>query len=116
MRIVFFGGKSGKSRGYSDSLGVQMWDKNVNPNNYGIKPVSVYGSQLLANGQKSATWTVSVPAGLRLNFYHVLNNSDTSYGGMGKPAAPPALARFSVPDSLQYDRRSTFSWSDSLPA
>lgn len=63
--------------------GVKTWDKNGKPNNYGIKPVSVYGSQLLANGQKSGTWTVPVPAGLRLNFYHVLNNSDTSSGGMG---------------------------------
>lgn len=54
--------------------GVQTWDANGNPNNYGIKPVSVYGSQLLTDGQNSGTWTIPVPSGLRLNFYHVLNN------------------------------------------
>lgn len=63
--------------------GMQTWDKNGKPNNHGIKPVSVYGSQLLANGQKSGKWTVPVPTGFRLNFYHVLNNSDTSSEGMG---------------------------------
>ena len=63
--------------------GVQTWDANGNPNNYGIKPVSVYGRQLLTDGQNSGTWTIPVPSGLRLNFYHVLNNSDTLSGGMG---------------------------------
>ena len=41
--------------------GVQTWNANGVPNNYGIKPVSVYGTQVLANGQKSGSWTVSVP-------------------------------------------------------
>ncbi|KWZ93413.1 hypothetical protein HMPREF3212_00195 [Citrobacter freundii] len=63
--------------------GVQTWNANGVPNNYGIKPVSVYGTQLLANGQKSGSWTVSVPLGLKLNYYHVANASETSPGGMG---------------------------------
>lgn len=63
--------------------GVQTWDENGNPNNYGIKPVSVNSTQLLTNGQKSGTWVVEVPAGLRLNFYHVPNDSDSNSGGMG---------------------------------
>lgn len=63
--------------------GVQTWNANGVPNNYGIKPVSVYGTQLLANGQKSGSWTVSVPPGLKLNYYHVANASETSSGGMG---------------------------------
>lgn len=63
--------------------GVQTWDKNGSPNNYGIKPVSVYGTLLLSNGQKSGTWTIPVPAGLKLNYYHVSNASETSSGGLG---------------------------------
>ncbi len=63
--------------------GVQTWNASGVPNNYGIKPVSVYGTQLLANGQKSGSWTVPVPPGLKLNYYHVANASETSSGGMG---------------------------------
>ncbi|HFF8547290.1 TPA: hypothetical protein ACGEYS_000773 [Kluyvera cryocrescens] len=63
--------------------GVQTWDENGNPNNYGIKPVSVYGTQLLSNGQKSGSWTIPVPEGLKLNYYHVANASETSSGGLG---------------------------------
>lgn len=63
--------------------GVQTWDANGKPNNYGIKPVSVYGTQILANGQKSGAWTVPVPSGLRLNYYHVANASETSSAGLG---------------------------------
>lgn len=63
--------------------GVQTWNASGVPNNYGIKPVSVYETQLLANGQKSGSWTVPVPPGLKLNYYHVANASETSSGGMG---------------------------------
>lgn len=63
--------------------GVQTWDANGVPNNYGIKPVSVNGTQLLAAGQKTGGWSVNVPAGLRLNFYHVINHSDTASAGLG---------------------------------
>lgn len=63
--------------------GVQTWDENGNPNNYGIKPVSVYGTVLLTNGQKSGTWTIPVPTGMKLNYYHVANASETSSGGLG---------------------------------
>lgn len=63
--------------------GVQTWNASGVPNNYGIKPVSVYGTQLLANGQKSGSWTIPVPPGLKLNYYHVANASETSSGGMG---------------------------------
>ncbi|WP_182928643.1 hypothetical protein [Klebsiella sp. WP3-W18-ESBL-02] len=65
------------------SWGVQTWDANGVPNNYGIKPVSVYGTILLSDGQKTGSWSITVPAGLRLNYYHVANTSETSNVGLG---------------------------------
>lgn len=60
--------------------GVQTWGANGVPNNYGIKPVSVLSSLLLINGQKSGSWTFTVPAGLKLNYYHIQNGNGDAGG------------------------------------
>ncbi|ELY2495264.1 MULTISPECIES: hypothetical protein [Cronobacter] len=49
-------------------FGYASWDENGNPNNYGIKPVSVIGHIRLTNGQKSGTYSFNVPAGYKLGF------------------------------------------------
>ncbi len=38
--------------------GIQTWDANGNPNNYGIKPVSVVGRVQLSEGQTSGSWSL----------------------------------------------------------
>jgi hypothetical protein len=63
--------------------GFSCWLEDGTPNNYGIKPVSVYGAQLLSNGQKAGSWTIPLAEGLKLNYYHVANASETSSGGLG---------------------------------
>lgn len=49
-------------------FGFASWDENGNPNNYGIKPISVIGNISLANGQKSGTYSFDVPDGYKLSF------------------------------------------------
>lgn len=60
--------------------GVQTWGADGTPNNYGIKPVSVISSILLTNGQKSGSWSFTVPSGLKLNYYHVQNGNGDAGG------------------------------------
>lgn len=44
--------------------GIQTWDVNGIPNNYGIKPVSVVGMVSLAEGQASGSGHSRCPPGL----------------------------------------------------
>ena len=60
--------------------GIQTWDANGIPNNYGIKPVSVVGMVSLAEGQASGSWSFPVPAGFRLGYVVSLDNGGTKVG------------------------------------
>lgn len=60
--------------------GIQTWDANGIPNNYGIKPVSVIGVIPLASGQNSGAWSFPVPAGFRVGFVVSLDNGGTKVG------------------------------------
>lgn len=60
--------------------GIQTWDANGIPNNYGIKPVSVIGVIPLASGQNSGAWSFPVPAGFRVGFVVSLDNGGTTVG------------------------------------
>ncbi|ENB6636648.1 hypothetical protein ABH584_002874, partial [Enterobacter hormaechei] len=48
--------------------GIQTWDANGIPNNYGIKPVSVVGRVQLSEGQTSGSWSFTIPAGMKVGF------------------------------------------------
>lgn len=48
--------------------GIQTWDENGIPNNYGIKPVSVVGRIQLSQGQNSGSWSFNIPAGMKVGF------------------------------------------------
>lgn len=62
--------------------GVQTWDANGIPNNYGIKPVSVIGFIPLAAGQNSGTYTFSnVPAGMKVGFALTLETGSSASVG-----------------------------------
>lgn len=52
-------------------FGFASWDESGNPDNYGIKPVTVIQNIALASGQKTGTYTFSVPDGYRLGFIFV---------------------------------------------
>lgn len=60
--------------------GVQTWDANGNPNNYGIKPVSVVGRIPLAAGQNSGSWSFTVPAGFKVGYVVSLDEGGNSVG------------------------------------
>lgn len=45
------------------SFGIQTWDANGKPNNYGLVPVSVVGFFPVAQNQQSGSATYTVPAG-----------------------------------------------------
>ncbi|MDV7025570.1 hypothetical protein R4P48_23300 [Atlantibacter subterranea] len=60
--------------------GIQTWDANGIPNNYGIKPVSVVGTVPLAEGQASGAWSFPVPAGFKLGYVVSLDNGGTKVG------------------------------------
>lgn len=60
--------------------GIQTWDANGIPNNYGIKPVSVIGVIPLASGQNSGAWSFPVPAGFRVGFVVSLDTGGTTVG------------------------------------
>lgn len=66
------------------AYGVQTWAANGSPNNFGVKPVSVITSILLNAGQKTGSWTFSVSPGLKLNYYHVNNDSSGNGNGLGR--------------------------------
>ena len=53
------------------ALGIQAWDANGNPNNYGLVPISVLGFFSVAAGQQSGAASYTVPAGFMLEFLHV---------------------------------------------
>ena len=50
------------------SYGISTWDANGKYNNYGIKPVSVVGYIELANGQKTGSYSFSIPSGMKVGF------------------------------------------------
>jgi hypothetical protein len=45
------------------AFGIQTWDANGKPNNYGLVPVSVVGFFHVAQNQQSGSATYTVPAG-----------------------------------------------------
>lgn len=50
--------------------GVQTWDANGNPNNYGIKPVTILGQITLTEGQKSGSYGFPTPPlGTKLGYF-----------------------------------------------
>lgn len=62
------------------AFGIQTWDANGVPNNYGIKPVSVVGRIQLSAGQTSGSWSFTVPAGFKVGFVVSLDVGATSVG------------------------------------
>ncbi|MNZ62085.1 hypothetical protein D3C78_801990 [compost metagenome] len=60
--------------------GIQTWDENGVPNNYGIKPVSVVGGIPLAFGQISGSWSFTIPSGMKVGFTVSLDEGATSAG------------------------------------
>ena len=60
--------------------GIQTWDANGNPNNYGIKPVSVVGRIQLSEGQNSGSWSFTIPAGMKVGFVVSLDKGAVSVG------------------------------------
>lgn len=56
--------------------GVQTWDAQGNPNNYGFTPVSVVGIVSVAFEQVSGGWSFNVPAGFVLDYMQ----APTSFG------------------------------------
>jgi hypothetical protein len=53
------------------AFGIQTWDANGNPNNYGLVPVSVVGFFAVSAGQQSGTASYPVPAGFVLDILQV---------------------------------------------
>jgi len=51
--------------------GIQTWDANGNPNNYGLVPISVLGFFAVAAGQQSGAASYVVPAGFRMEFLQI---------------------------------------------
>ena len=62
------------------AYGIQTWDANGVPNNYGIKPVSVIGRISLSAGQTSGTWSFTVPTGFKVGFVVSLDVGAASVG------------------------------------
>lgn len=60
--------------------GIQTWDANGAPNNYGIKPVSVVGRIPLSEGQNSGSWSFTIPAGMKVGFAVTLDKGAVSVG------------------------------------
>ncbi|ANG93189.1 hypothetical protein A8A57_12580 [Lelliottia amnigena] len=60
--------------------GIQTWDANGIPNNYGIKPVSVVGRIQLAAGQTSGSWSFTVPSGMKVGFVLSLDEGGNGVG------------------------------------
>lgn len=51
--------------------GIQTWDANGKPNNYGLVPISVLGYFAVAAGQQSGAASYIVPSGFRMEFLQV---------------------------------------------
>lgn len=62
--------------------GIQTWDANGAPNNYGIKPVSVVGQVVLASGQTSGSYSFAVPTGFKVGFAVTLESG--AYAAVGR--------------------------------
>nr|DAW21262.1 MAG TPA: hypothetical protein [Caudoviricetes sp.] len=62
------------------SFGVETWDAQGRPNNYGIKPVSVAGIIKLATGQTSGSWSFTIPSGMKVGFAVTLDEGGTTVG------------------------------------
>ncbi|EJD5900220.1 hypothetical protein ACSD1S_004315 [Escherichia coli] len=60
--------------------GIQTWDANGVPNNYGIKPVSVVGRIQLSQGQTTGSWSFIIPAGMKVGFAVSLDEGAVSVG------------------------------------
>lgn len=60
--------------------GIQTWDANGIPNNYGIKPVSMVGRIQLSEGQTSGSWSFTIPAGMKVGFVVSLDKGAVSVG------------------------------------
>lgn len=60
--------------------GIQTWDASGNPNNYGIKPVSVVGRIPLDFGQMSGSWSFAIPPGMKVGFAVSLDEGTTRVG------------------------------------
>lgn len=60
--------------------GVQTWDGNGRPNNYGVRPVSVLGMISLSSGQTSGTYQFQVPDGYKIGFTQSLAGSSVGIG------------------------------------
>lgn len=58
-------------------FGVMTWDANGNPNNYGIKPVSVVATIQLTQGQNSGSWSFTIPAGMKVGFTFTLETGSS---------------------------------------
>lgn len=50
--------------------GVQTWDANGIPNNYGLVPVSLLGNIELALDQVSGSWSFTIPTGFRMDYLY----------------------------------------------
>lgn len=50
------------------TYGVQTWDANGVPNNYGIKPICVVGFVNLEKGQQSGTYSYTLPPYFRIGY------------------------------------------------
>ncbi|EBU7538791.1 hypothetical protein DK055_14595 [Salmonella enterica subsp. salamae serovar Sofia] len=48
--------------------GVQTWDDNGVPNNYGIKPTMVLSRVNVSNGQVSGSWSFTIESGYQLRY------------------------------------------------
>lgn len=62
------------------AFGVETWDAQGQPNNYGIKPVSVVGIIKLAQGQTWGAWSFDIPSGMKVGFAVTLDAGGTTVG------------------------------------
>lgn len=62
------------------AFGVETWDAQGRPNNYGIKPVSVVGIIKLAQGQTWGAWSFDIPSGMKVGFAVTLDAGGTTVG------------------------------------
>ncbi len=54
--------------------GIQTWDANGVPNNYGLVPITVVGRIQVALGQVSGSWSFNVPSGFVLDYIQAPNS------------------------------------------
>lgn len=60
--------------------GIQTWDANGVPNNYGIKPTMVLSRVNVSNGQVSGSWAFTIESGYQLRYlqcpFQSVNSAD----------------------------------------